>query len=433
MPTATSYTNKIRYLSVAKNVKVQLPGGVSNTFRPGLSDMCSDFKTTTPETTTTTGGIITTIAGNGSEDTNGSLFSYTRSGLAVNVSLINTPTSVIADSEGNVFFTDIGLYPETLTTNGYTQEYTVSKIDTKGFITIATSKTDNAFLSLTKGNGYIYVSDQRSIYKLVPQGSGYTRETVYTAPIGTSLSHIAYETTLTFLATTSTDSKIYRITPGTTPENGITSTLVNSVDNQTVIRRPIAVDNAGNIYVTAISLQVSPIYESYVKKYNSSGSLLLWSINVPASFLSFSTPRFVTLSGITIGPDGNVYVSNARGNANRIELINQSGSTQTLSTVIGNGPLPMFSGDGGLASQSNLNSPAGIAFDSNANMYICDRFNYRIRKVTPFGTTTTPGKTTYNPPWFTPVEYRELCDCTLLTPTDAASALPPGDIIFNGQ
>ena len=429
MATATSYTSKIRYLSVAKNVKVQLPGGVSNTFRPGLSDMCSDFKTTSPATTTTTGGIITTFAGNGLQDTELDASYYIRSGLAVNSYIINGPTSVIADSEGNVFFTDVGIYPETLITNGYTQQYTVSKIDTKGFITIATSKTDHPFLSLTKGNGNIYVSDRSNIYKLVPQGSGYTRETLYTAPLGRSLSHIAYETTSTFLVTTSTDSNIYRITTGTTPTSSI---LVNSVDSETVTTRPIALDNTGNIYVTSISLRGGTIYESYVKKYNSTGDFQ-WSIKVPGLILYRSTPFFVSLAGITIGPDGNVYVSNARNSVDHIELINQSGSTQTLSTVVGGGPLPLFSGDGGLAMQCNLYSPAGIAFDSNSNMYICDRLNYRIRKVTPFGTTTTPGKTTYNPPWFTPVEYRELCDCKLLTPTPAASAPADNTIIYDGQ
>jgi streptogramin lyase len=125
------------------------------------------------------------------------------------------------------------------------------------------------------------------------------------------------------------------------------------------------------------------------------------------------------LTGIAIGPDGSVYVSNALNSI----IIRIDKDTQNITTFAGGGPRPLFSGDGGPAILSNLDNPNGIVFDSKSNMFICDSSNFRIRKVTPFVTTTIPGKTTYNPPWFAPVEYIEICNCKINTPIAAETPI----------
>jgi hypothetical protein len=111
--------------------------------------------------------------------------------------------------------------------------------------------------------------------------------------------------------------------------------------------------------------------------------------------------QFILYAVVGTDEDGELVVENA------------------ITTFVGGGPLPPFSGDGGPATQSNLNFPGAITFDSKSNMFICDRNNHRIRKVTPPVTTTIPGKTTYNPPWFAPVEYREICNCKINKPISA--------------
>jgi hypothetical protein len=187
------------------------------------------------------------------------------------------------------------------------------------------------------------------------------------------------------------------------------------------------------VYVTLITYDnTKKSYTWSVRKYFPNAGVQ-WTVQCGNATISGTSYATILLNGIAIGPDENVYVSNAITgiNFNKVQVIDRENLSRT--TVVGGGPLPLFSGDGGLASQSNLNSPAGIAFDSNSNLFICDQLNYRIRKVTPFTSTTIPGKTTYNPPWFTPVEYRELCDCKLLTPTPAASAPVETAIIYDGQ
>jgi hypothetical protein len=62
--------------------------------------------------------------------------------------------------------------------------------------------------------------------------------------------------------------------------------------------------------------------------------------------------------------------------------------TGIITTVVGTGK-PGFSGDGGRATDARLNSPEGLAVDSAGNLFVADRDNYRVRKVSPEGVITT--------------------------------------------
>src|SRR6266540_3435480 len=60
----------------------------------------------------------------------------------------------------------------------------------------------------------------------------------------------------------------------------------------------------------------------------------------------------------------------------------------TIITVAGTGT-PGSSGDGGPATQAQLQRPLGLAFDAAGNLYIADWVDNRVRKVSPGGTITT--------------------------------------------
>src|SRR4051794_4746247 len=60
----------------------------------------------------------------------------------------------------------------------------------------------------------------------------------------------------------------------------------------------------------------------------------------------------------------------------------------TILTVAGTGS-PGYSGDNGRATQAQLHSPLGLAFDAAGNPYIGDVRNARVRKVSPDGIITT--------------------------------------------
>jgi DNA-binding beta-propeller fold protein YncE len=75
----------------------------------------------------------------------------------------------------------------------------------------------------------------------------------------------------------------------------------------------------------------------------------------------------------------------SRGNLLFVDMKNAvvcrvDATTQVLTTVAGTGE-PGFSGDGGPATQAQLNQPHSIALDADDNIYICDIRNMRVRKV----------------------------------------------------
>lgn len=79
----------------------------------------------------------------------------------------------------------------------------------------------------------------------------------------------------------------------------------------------------------------------------------------------------------------NLYVADT-GN-HRIRRIGTDG---TVTTVAGNG-LVGGEGDGGLATEAQLNHPTGVTMDAFGNLYIADSGNHRIRQVQPDGTIVT--------------------------------------------
>jgi sugar lactone lactonase YvrE len=71
--------------------------------------------------------------------------------------------------------------------------------------------------------------------------------------------------------------------------------------------------------------------------------------------------------GVTFDRHGNLYIADA-GNA-RIGRVDAR--TQIITTVAGNGTQG-YSGDGGLATDAELFSPGGVAFDAGDNLFIAD-------------------------------------------------------------
>lgn len=88
-------------------------------------------------------------------------------------------------------------------------------------------------------------------------------------------------------------------------------------------------------------------------------------------------------AGIAIDGGGNLYVADRKNH--RIRKIDPSG---IITTVAGTG-MNAYGGDGGLATQAQLNDPTGVAVDAAGNLYIADRVNHRLRRVDLSGVITT--------------------------------------------
>ncbi len=88
--------------------------------------------------------------------------------------------------------------------------------------------------------------------------------------------------------------------------------------------------------------------------------------------------------GVRVDKLGNVYFSDAGNNC--IRKVNTSGR---ISTIAGNANFNGYSGDGGQATAAEMNYPVGISVDINLNVYIADQVNNVIRKVNTAGIITT--------------------------------------------
>lgn len=81
-------------------------------------------------------------------------------------------------------------------------------------------------------------------------------------------------------------------------------------------------------------------------------------------------------AGIAVDGSGNIYIAD-KGN-HRIRKV--TATTGNISTIAGTGSAG-FGGDGGVATAAQLNNPVGVAVDGSGNIYIADQYNQRIRMI----------------------------------------------------
>lgn len=145
----------------------------------------------------------------------------------------------------------------------------------------------------------------------------------------------------------------------------------------------VAVDTAGNIYIadtgnhrirkvtvtTEINSGVTPGYIYTVAGNGTAGST---GNGGAATSAMLNSPY-----GVAVDTGGNIYIADT----NNYRIRKVTVSSGVISTVAGNGTVG-FTGDGGLATNAELHIPYGVAVDSVGNIYIADLYNQRIRKVT---------------------------------------------------
>ena len=89
------------------------------------------------------------------------------------------------------------------------------------------------------------------------------------------------------------------------------------------------------------------------------------------------------VSGLAFDAQGNLYISQGWGN--RIRKV--SAATGVITTIAGG--RTGFGGDGGPASAALINQPRGLAFDAAGNLYFVDAGNVRVRRIATDGTIST--------------------------------------------
>jgi len=257
--------------------------------------------------------------------------------------ILNYPYATAVDSAGNVYVAD-------------TYDYAVRKITPAGVVTTLAG---------------------------FPGNSGYTDATGSDARFG-ALYGIAVDSAGNVYVTDGSYYTIRKITPA-----GVVTTLAgtpgvagsaNGTGSAAQFYNPwgIAVDSAGNLYVT-------DQYNQTIRKITSAGVVtkIAGAVGKTGSTDgSGSTARFSYPAGIARDSAGNLYVADS--NNVTIRKITSTGIVSTFAGTAG-----VFGSADGTGAAAQFYYPYGVAVDGAGNVYVADTNNTTIRKITSARVVTT--------------------------------------------
>lgn len=174
--------------------------------------------------------------------------------------------------------------------------------------------------------------------------------------------------TFTYLLSDINVSTIAGSTPGI--EN------LNGIDAKFNIPFDIAVDSNGNIFVADSGNHL-------IRKIAPNGDVT----NLAGSTTGFNdgngaTAQFNNPRGVTVDNQNNIYVVDSGNNS--IRKISPTGLVTTFAGKTGTaGNVDTESGN------AKFNSPESLTIDTQGNVFVADRGNHSIRKITPTGVVTT--------------------------------------------
>src|SRR5262249_12650798 len=82
-------------------------------------------------------------------------------------------------------------------------------------------------------------------------------------------------------------------------------------------------------------------------------------------------------SAVVIDPIGNLFIADS--NNRRVRMVSPDGTITTIAGVGSKG----YSGDGGLATSAEMGQLSGLAMDEAGNLYVSDQYNNVVRILRP--------------------------------------------------
>lgn len=287
-------------------------------------------------------GVITTLAGTGTPG-------YSGDGGAAREARLSSPQAVALDAEGNLYIAD-------------TENHRIRMVNRAGIITTVAGTGVAGF------NGHVRQALEAQLNR--PSG-------------------LAFDSLGWLIFSDTGNHRICRLIP---PGLVVTIAGGNSAgfsgdggpayQAQFHSPRALAVDAQDNLYVgdtgnhrirrIRLSGTVTTFAGTGRKGYSGEG--------VPATEANFSN-----VLGIAVDTAGNVFVSDSDNS--RIRRISPSGA---VFTIAGSG-FRGFAGDLGPAREARFDDPMGLALDEAGLIFVADRLNHRIRRLTPvLAPVTTP-------------------------------------------
>ena len=256
----------------------------------------------------------------------------------------------------------------------YSDTITTSDVD-HNFVTI-TATTIPSWLSLNTLNGNVLsvFAGQSSISGGYADGTGTAAQ--FNRPEGVSKDALG-----NFYIADSYNNAIRKVS-----SSGVVTTLagggMGSADGtgnyaSFYFPRGVAVDTStGNIYV-------ADTYNHEIRKITPDGVVTTFAGSTTFGFAdgTGTAARFNNPTGLAVDASGNIYVADQDNNC--IRKITPAGVVTTFA-----GSTTSGSADGtGTAAQ--FNNPSDVTIDASGTLYVADKGNNRIRKITPAGVVTT--------------------------------------------
>ena len=303
-------------------------------------------------------GIITTVAGTG-------VRGFAGDGGPASSAQIDSPYGLALDARGNLYIADLGnarvrrvAANGTITTIAGGGSIPAGGVN-EGSVAVALALSAPRNVAVEPG-GDLYISDFNAhrVYRLSTSGALTTAAGTGVAGFSGDggagqLARIAFPTALTV----DRDGALYVADSGNHLIRKVTRGVIGSLAKYGT-PTGLAIDGTGALYVAD----------------RSAGQIFrIPLVGAVTALAAFGRDVAFGSDGFVYAPDGDVV--------RRVSLAG------VVSVIAGGASLS--AGDGGDAKVARLNHPAGVAADAAGNIYIADRDNHRIRRVSREGIITT--------------------------------------------
>jgi RHS repeat-associated protein len=272
-------------------------------------------------------GIITTVAGNGR--------GFSGDGGPANQARLNSPTGVAVSTDSSLYIADY-----------YNNR--IRRVAPDGIITTVAGNGSSGF----SGDG--------------GPATQATLDYPVSVTVSTDGSLYIADYVISRIRRVAPDGIITTVAGGGTFGDGVPATQAGLY-----LPTSVAVSTDGNLYI-ADNQRISRVApDGIISTIAGNGQWGFSGDGVPA------TQASVNPMGVAVAPDGSVLIGDMSN-----DRIRHVGPDGIITTIAGNGQRG-FNGDGGLATQSGLDSPWSVSVAADGSVFFTDTANYRIRKVSP--------------------------------------------------